>query len=55
MGRNVVPYELAQLRGNPGKRKLHPGPQPARTAHVPGPPDFLMPAAKAEWLEKGSL
>jgi hypothetical protein len=24
--------------------------EPARTAHVPGPPDFLMPAAKTEWL-----
>jgi P27 family predicted phage terminase small subunit len=47
---HIVPYELAKLRGNPGKRKLHAGPQPARTAHVPGPPDFLMPAAKAEWL-----
>jgi P27 family predicted phage terminase small subunit len=45
-----IPFELAKLRGNPGKRRLHPGPQPARAAHVPGPPDFLMPAAKTEWL-----
>jgi P27 family predicted phage terminase small subunit len=47
---HVVPYELARLRGFPGKqRKRPPGAQPARTEQVPEPPDFLMPAAKAEW------
>jgi P27 family predicted phage terminase small subunit len=49
MSRNVVPYELAKLRGNPGKRRLHPGPQPARTEQPPEPLEFLLPAAKAEW------
>jgi P27 family predicted phage terminase small subunit len=47
---HVVPYELARLRGHPGKRnKLRPGPQPARTEEVPEPLDFLCEAGKAEW------
>ena len=45
----VIPYELARLRGNPGKRRLRPGPQPARTEAVPEPLPFLGEAAKAEW------
>jgi P27 family predicted phage terminase small subunit len=46
----VIPYELARLRGNPGKRRLRPGPQPARTEAAPDPLPFLSEAAKAEWL-----
>jgi P27 family predicted phage terminase small subunit len=45
----VVPYELARLRGNPGKRRLQAGPQPARTEAPPEPLDFLCDAAKTEW------
>jgi P27 family predicted phage terminase small subunit len=45
----VIPYELARLRGNPSKRRLHRGPQPARAEAVPEPPSFLCEAAKAEW------
>jgi P27 family predicted phage terminase small subunit len=45
----VVPYELARLRGNPGKRRLRAGPQPARTEAPPEPLDFLCEAAQAEW------
>ena len=45
----VIPYELARLRGNPSKRRLHRGPQPARPAAVPEPLPFLCEAAQAEW------
>jgi P27 family predicted phage terminase small subunit len=45
----VIPYEVARLRGNPGKRRLRPGPQPGRTEAVPEPLPFLSEAAKAEW------
>jgi P27 family predicted phage terminase small subunit len=44
-----IPFELARLRGNPGKRKLHPGPQPARTEAPPEPLNFLCETGKAEW------
>jgi P27 family predicted phage terminase small subunit len=46
---HIVPYELARLRGNPGKRRLRPGPQPARTEAAPGPLSFLSEVAKQEW------
>ena len=46
---HIVPYELARLRGNPGKRRLSPEPQPARTEEAPEPLSFLSEAAKAEW------
>ena len=46
---HVVPIELARLRGNPGKRRLHRGPQPARPDAVPEPPSFLSDEAQAEW------
>jgi P27 family predicted phage terminase small subunit len=46
---HIVPYELAKLRGNPGKRPLRPGPQPPRSAEPPEPLDFLSESAKAEW------
>jgi hypothetical protein len=32
---HVVPYELARLRGFPGKRRARSGPQPSRTEEVP--------------------
>jgi P27 family predicted phage terminase small subunit len=46
---HIVPIELARLRGNPGKRKLRPGPQPSRTELVPEPLPFLSEYAKEEW------
>ena len=45
----VIPYELAALRGNPGKRRLRPGPQPVQPQAAPEPLPFLSEAAKAEW------
>jgi P27 family predicted phage terminase small subunit len=45
----VIPYELARLRGTPGKRRLRPVPQPARTEAVPEPLPFPCETAKAEW------
>ena len=45
----VIPYELARLRGNPGKRKLNCGPQPTPSETPPEPLSFLNEAAKAEW------
>jgi hypothetical protein len=44
----VIPYELARLRGFPGKRKQR-GPQPIRTEAVPEPLPFLGETAQAEW------
>jgi P27 family predicted phage terminase small subunit len=46
---HVVPYELARLRGFPGKRRARSGPQPSRTEEVPEPLPFLSEAGKAEW------
>jgi P27 family predicted phage terminase small subunit len=48
-----VPFEVARLRGFPGKQgKRSPGPRPERTEQLPEPPAFLMPAAKAEWHQR---
>jgi P27 family predicted phage terminase small subunit len=47
---HAVPYELAKLRGFPGKRKMHPGPRPARTEQVPEPPEGLPGDAREVWL-----
>jgi P27 family predicted phage terminase small subunit len=49
MPRNVIPIEIKRLRGNPGKRKLHAGPQPPVAAEPPEPLAFLSEGAKAEW------
>jgi P27 family predicted phage terminase small subunit len=46
---HIVPIELKRLRGNPGKKKLHAGPQPTRTEEPPEPLAFLSDNAKAEW------
>jgi P27 family predicted phage terminase small subunit len=46
---HVVPYELARLRGNPGKRRLRPGPQPSQAEAPPEPLPYLGEAAQAEW------
>jgi P27 family predicted phage terminase small subunit len=48
MPRNIIPIEVKRLRGNPGRRPLHSGPQPART-DPPEPLAFLSEDAKAEW------
>src|SRR5262245_36689271 len=47
--RPPVPFELKALGGNPGKRPLHPGPQPTQTDEPPEPLPFLSETAKAEW------
>ena len=41
MGNPPVPFELKVLRGNPGKRPLHRGPEFDRADDVPGPPAFM--------------
>jgi len=46
---HVVPYPLARLRGNPGKRKIEPEPEPEQPAQIPEPPEFLNDLAKQEW------
>jgi hypothetical protein len=45
-----IPYELAKLRGFPGKRKMHPGPQPTRHEQPPQPHDGLAGDARDAWL-----
>jgi P27 family predicted phage terminase small subunit len=47
-GRKPVPPYLKLLRGNPGKRAIHPEPQP-KSAGVPEPPDYLLPLAADAW------
>jgi P27 family predicted phage terminase small subunit len=49
MPRNIIPIELQRLRGNPGKRRLHAGPEPTRTEGPPEPLSFLSEDAKGEW------
>jgi P27 family predicted phage terminase small subunit len=49
-----MPTHLKLLRGNPGKRALNRNePQPTIPPEPPGPPAFLMPAAKDEWWRAG--
>jgi P27 family predicted phage terminase small subunit len=49
MPRNIIPIELQRLRGNPSRRPLRSGPQPARTEEQPEPLSFLSEDAKGEW------
>ncbi|OKO77247.1 phage terminase small subunit P27 family [Bradyrhizobium sp. AS23.2] len=53
MSNSPVPFELAKLRGNPGKRRLRPEPQPTVEAEPPAPPDWLSAYAREEWLRAG--
>jgi P27 family predicted phage terminase small subunit len=50
MSNPPVPFELAKLRGNPGKRRLRPEPQPMIEAEPPAPPDWLSSYAREEWF-----
>lgn len=44
-----TPMHLRRLRGNPGKRALHPEPQPTIPEKCPEPPPFLNGFARDEW------
>jgi P27 family predicted phage terminase small subunit len=48
-GRRPTPTYLKLIRGNPGKGKIRPEPQPRVPAKPPEAPDFLLDEAKAEW------
>lgn len=48
-GRLPVPTHLKVIRGNPGKRRIHPEPEPAQPAEVPVAPTFLAGYSLAEW------
>jgi len=49
-GPKTQPTKLAELRGNPGKRKLNQNePHFEQENTIPGPPDFLDTQAKKEW------
>jgi P27 family predicted phage terminase small subunit len=50
MSNPPIPFELAKLRGNPGKRRLCPEPQPTIPPEPPPPPYFLSNYAREEWL-----
>jgi P27 family predicted phage terminase small subunit len=49
MGRTPLPPYLKVLRGNPGRRQVKPGIEPAPSAEPPEPPPFLDPDAQTEW------
>jgi P27 family predicted phage terminase small subunit len=44
-----IPLVLHRLRGNPSKKKLPPGPEPALLPKCPEPPPFLSVHAVDEW------
>jgi P27 family predicted phage terminase small subunit len=44
-----TPTYLKLLRGNPGKQKIRPEPQPKLPPSPPDPPDFLGEKAREEW------
>jgi P27 family predicted phage terminase small subunit len=44
-----TPLHLRMLRGNPGKRRLRPEPEPAREPQCPDPPAFVTGYAADEW------
>lgn len=46
-GKNAVPTELKLIRGNPGRRKIKPGPEPTKA--TPEKPDWLTGEASDEW------
>jgi P27 family predicted phage terminase small subunit len=53
MSNPPVPFHLAKLRGNPGKRRLHPEPEMPKAPECPEPPGFLADFAKEEWRRAG--
>jgi P27 family predicted phage terminase small subunit len=48
-GPKPTPTHLKLLRGNPGKRPIHPEPEPEISPAVPEPPPFLTGYAVDEW------
>jgi P27 family predicted phage terminase small subunit len=44
-----TPSYLKLLRGNPGKRRIPPEPEPALAPDCPSPPDFIVGYAADEW------
>lgn len=50
MSNPPIPFALAKLRGNPGKRRLKPEPQPQIEAKCPEAPDWLSDYAAEEWV-----
>jgi len=48
-----VPFELAKMRGFPGKRRPRPEVSPAVLAECPSPPSHLSPYAVEEWQRIG--
>jgi P27 family predicted phage terminase small subunit len=53
MGRFRTPAALADLRGNPSKRRLPDQPQPDRGASCPSPPSWLGVHGREEWARLG--
>jgi P27 family predicted phage terminase small subunit len=48
-GRPPVPSVLKRARGNPGKRTIHPEPEPPKLDEAPPAPAWLLPEAAEEW------
>lgn len=46
-----TPTILKMMKGNPGKRRLHPEPQPTVSEKCPEPPPFIDGFARDEWWE----
>ena len=44
-----IPLIVHRMRGNPSKKKLPPGPEPALLPKCPEPPEFLSSFARDEW------
>ena len=44
-----TPTHLRLLRGNPGKQRIRPEPEPARLEKIPEPPKFVTGYAGEEW------
>jgi P27 family predicted phage terminase small subunit len=48
-----TPSYLKLLRGNPGRRRVPPEPQPEIAPECPAPPSFLGPYGREEWQRVG--
>src|SRR5262245_56995628 len=48
-----TPMHLKLLKGNPGKRRLHPEPEPQIAKTCPEPPPFITGYAADEWWRTG--
>lgn len=45
-----MPTNLKLIRGNPGKQRLRPEPQPMSSPSIPDPPEYLVGYAREEWI-----